>query len=234
MSKHLLESKHVEDKALSANLARVTIPVTPFQQNCSLIWSQATKIGALIDPGGDLDLIKKSVKEQNVKIEKILLTHAHLDHAGGAKVLATELSIPIEGPHFEDKFWLEAMPEQSSRFGFPLTNTFMPDKWLEDGDKITFSDQTLEVLHCPGHTPGHVVFFHKSLVAFVGDVLFMGSIGRTDFPRGNHEQLIRSIVEKLWPLGDDVTFIPGHGPESTFGAERKFNPYVSDASLKHD
>ena len=169
-----------------------------------------------------------------MRIEKILLTHAHLDHAGGAKVLATELSIPIEGPHFEDKFWLEAMPEQSSRFGFPLTNTFMPDKWLEDGDKITFSDQTLEVLHCPGHTPGHVVFFHESLVAFVGDVLFMGSIGRTDFPRGNHEQLIRSIVEKLWPLGDDVTFIPGHGPESTFGAERKFNPYVSDASLKHD
>ena len=144
MSEHSLENKNVEDRTLSTNLARVTIPVTPFQQNCSLIWSQATKIGALIDPGGDLDLIKKSIKEQDVRIEKILLTHAHLDHAGGAKVLATELSIPIEGPHFEDKFWLEAMPEQSSRFGFPLTNTFMPDKWLEDGDKITFSDQTLE------------------------------------------------------------------------------------------
>jgi len=219
---------------LKNQIGRLTIPVTPFQQNCSLIWSDNNRIGILVDPGGDLDKILQAVKKNEVQIEKIVLTHAHLDHAGGARIIADKLSAPIEGPHKEDKFWLDAMPEQSSKFGFPRVESFEPDRWLEDGDLVRFADQKLNVLHCPGHTPGHVVFFHESNIAFVGDVLFMGSIGRTDFPRGNHDQLINSIVNKLWPLGDDVTFVPGHGPESTFGVERQFNPYVSDASIEQN
>lgn len=215
-------------------LERETIPVTPFQQNCSLIWSNNTRTGALIDPGGDLDKIFHAIKKNGVKIEKVLLTHAHLDHAGGARIIADELSAPLEGPQKEDKFWLDAMPEQSLKFGFPQVTSFEPDRWLEDGDVVRFADQELYVLHCPGHTPGHVVFFHESDIAFVGDVLFMGSIGRTDFPRGNHDELINSIVEKLWPLGNDVVFVPGHGPESTFGVERQFNPYVSDISIEQN
>ena len=217
---------------MSTKIERLTIPVTPFQQNCSLVWSDTTKSGVLVDPGGDLDKVLESAKKKEVKIEKILLTHAHLDHAGGAKVLANDLSIPIEGPHEKDRFWLGALPEQSSKFGFPSVESFIPDRWLEDGDIVRFGEETLKVLHCPGHTPGHVVFFHESAIAFVGDVLFRGSIGRTDFPKGNREQLIKSIVSKLWPLGDQVIFVPGHGPESTFGVERQFNPYVSDASLE--
>ena len=212
-------------------LERLTIPVTPFQQNCSLVWSDHTRSGVLIDPGGDLDKIFLAIKKNEVQIEKILLTHAHLDHAGGARIIADQLSAPLEGPHKEDKFWLDAMPEQSSKFGLPRVKSFEPDRWLEDGDVVTFADQKLNVLHCPGHTPGHVIFFHESNIAFVGDVLFMGSIGRTDFPRGDHDQLISSIVNKLWPLGDDVAFVPGHGPESSFGVERQFNPYVSDVSI---
>ena len=213
---------------MSASLRRITIPVTPFQQNCSLVWSETTNSGAVIDPGGDLDQICERISSHRVNIEKVLLTHAHLDHAAGAKRLADRLGVPIEGPHRDDLFWLEAMPEQSARFGFPEAQAFEPDRWLEHGDRVSFGDHEMDVLHCPGHTPGHVIFFHPEKVAFVGDVLFMGSIGRTDFPRGDHEQLISSIREQLWPLGDDVIFVPGHGPESNFGNERKMNPFVAD------
>jgi glyoxylase-like metal-dependent hydrolase (beta-lactamase superfamily II) len=162
-------------------------------------------------------------------IEKILLTHGHIDHAAGAAELAARSSAPIEGPQREDAFWIDQLPEQSRMFGFPLSAAFTPDRWLEDGDTVSFGKVVLEVLHTPGHTPGHVCFFHRpSRLAIVGDVLFAGSIGRTDFPRGNHAALIRSIRQGLWPVGDDVEFIPGHGPMSTFGEERQSNPFVAD------
>lgn len=205
------------------------IPVTPFQQNCSLLVCEKTGRAAVVDPGGDLDRIEQEVARQNVQVEKVLLTHGHIDHCAGAKTLATHYGVPIEGPQEEERFWIEKLPMQSERFGFPAADSFEPDQWLNDGDTVRFGDETLEVYHCPGHTPGHVVFFSRAhRIAIVGDVLFAGSIGRTDFPRGNHEDLVRSIKEKLWPLGDDVTFAPGHGPVSTFGDERRTNPFVSD------
>ncbi len=205
------------------------IPVTPFDQNCSLIWCQETHAAALIDPGGEAELLLEAVEEKGLRLTKLLLTHGHLDHVGAAGELAEKLGIPIEGPQHDDVFWLEMLPQQAETFGFPPVSAFMPDRWLEQGDRIALGNTSLEVLHCPGHTPGHVVFFHRpSRTAFVGDVLFKGSIGRTDFPRGDTGTLIRSIREKLFPLGDDVTFIPGHGPVSTFGHERRTNPYVGD------
>lgn len=213
---------------MTARIQRRIVPVTPFQQNCSLVWSVAERRGVVIDPGGDLDHLRAALRQEDIMVEKVLLTHAHLDHAGGARVLADELGVPIEGPHREDAFWLEAMPQQSRMFGFPETVAFTPDRWLEQGDTVTFGEQSLAVLHCPGHTPGHVVFHHADGVAFVGDVLFAGSIGRTDFPRGDHARLIDSIRTRLWPLGDETVFVPGHGPESTFGQERKLNPFVAD------
>lgn len=204
------------------------IPVTPFEQNCTLFWCEATKEAAVIDPGGDIDRIEKAVADKGVKLVKILVTHGHIDHAGGVAVLAERLGLPVEGPHEEDRFWIEGMPQQSRMFGFPAVKSFEPTRWLKDGDKVTFGQVELEVLHCPGHTPGHVVFYHRpGRLLQVGDVLFQGSIGRTDFPRGDHEALIRSIKEKLFPLGDDVTFIPGHGPQSTLGQERRYNPFLS-------
>jgi glyoxylase-like metal-dependent hydrolase (beta-lactamase superfamily II) len=204
------------------------IPVTPFQQNCSLIWCEKTRRAAVVDPGGDLEKIRAAVAEEGVTVEKILLTHAHIDHAGGTAELSKELGIPIEGPQKEDNFWIVGLPQQAQMFGFPAPEVFTPDRWLEDGQQVTVGNQTLEVLHCPGHTPGHVVFYHKeSGLALVGDVLFHGSIGRTDFPKGDHATLIRSIREQLFPLGDEVAFIPGHGPMSTFGRERATNPFVS-------
>ncbi|MEQ8663036.1 MAG: MBL fold metallo-hydrolase [Gammaproteobacteria bacterium] len=209
-------------------MERRIVPVTPFQQNCSVVWSSADRRGVVIDPGGDLEHVHAVVREQAVVVEKVLLTHAHLDHAGGARTLADALGVPIEGPQREDAFWLAAMPEQSRMFGFPPTVAFVPDRWLEHGDTVSFGDETLAVLHCPGHTPGHVVFHHADGVAFVGDVLFAGSIGRTDFPRGDHAQLIDSIRTRLWPLGDTTVFVPGHGPESTFADERRHNPFVAD------
>lgn len=212
-----------------SELKRIVVPVTPFQQNCSVLWCGTSGRGAVVDPGGDLDRIAAQVKAQGITLEKVLLTHAHLDHAAGARVFADAFGIPIEGPQAEDEFWLASLPQQAARYGFPVTPTFSPDRWLVDGDTVSFGEQTMQVLHCPGHTPGHVVFFHDSGVAFVGDVLFHGSIGRTDFPRGNHGQLLDSIRHKLWPLGDDVSFVPGHGPESTFGVERRTNPFVADA-----
>jgi glyoxylase-like metal-dependent hydrolase (beta-lactamase superfamily II) len=204
-------------------------PVTPFQQNCSLVWCERTLRGAIIDPGGDLDTLGQLVEENGLNLEKILLTHAHIDHAGAADQLAQEFNIPIEGPHVADQFWIDSLPEQSQRFGFPPARAFTPSRWLAQGDEVTFGDDRMEVYHCPGHTPGHVVFFHRAAkLAFVGDVLFRGSIGRTDFPRGDHATLIRSITERLWPLGNDVSFVPGHGPMSTFGEERQSNPFVAD------
>lgn len=205
------------------------IPVTPFQQNCTLLWCESTNRAAVVDPGGDVEKIIAKVDELGLVLEKILLTHAHIDHAGGTAELSAAAGIPIEGPHQEDKFWIDGLPQQSQMFGFPDVEVFDPDRWLVDGDTVSVGNETLDVLHCPGHTPGHVVFYHAAgQLALVGDVLFQGSIGRTDFPKGDHPTLISSIREKLFPLGDEVAFIPGHGPMSTFGQERKSNPFVSD------
>ncbi|WP_120715869.1 MBL fold metallo-hydrolase [Tsuneonella amylolytica] len=208
------------------------IPVTPLQQNCSLIWCTKTMRAALIDPGGDLDKLKLGVERAGVTLEKILVTHGHLDHCGQAGMLAEELGLEIEGPHEADRFWISRLDEDGGKYGMEA-RVFEPDRWLEDGDTVTVGELTLEVIHCPGHTPGHVVFFHRpSQFAVVGDVLFQGSIGRTDFPMGNHQDLIDAITQKLWPLGNDVTFIPGHGPVSTFGRERQTNAFVSDYALE--
>ncbi len=205
-----------------------TIPVTPFQQNCSIVWEDETMQAAIIDPGGDLDRLLDVAGQLQVTIGQIWLTHAHIDHAGGTAELARRLDVPIVGPHRADQFWIDALAQQGKMFGFPHAEAFTPSRWLVDGDTVTLGRHTLQVRHCPGHTPGHVVFYSPDLKrAFVGDVLFAGSIGRTDFPQGDQAQLIASITERLWPMGDDTVFIPGHGPESTFGRERRSNPYVA-------
>jgi len=205
----------------------LTVPVTPFEQNCSIVWCSDTLSAAVIDPGGDLPRLLDAVKKLGVKLEQIWLTHAHIDHAGGTAELARLLNLPIIGPHTGDQFWIDGLPLQSQRFGFPPSDTFTPTRWLHDGDTVQIGHCSLQVRHCPGHTPGHVVFYSEEAHrAFVGDVLFAGSIGRTDFPQGNHDHLIASITQRLWPMGDDTVFIPGHGPESTFGRERQTNPYV--------
>jgi len=205
------------------------VPVTPFEQNCSIVWCEKTRRAAVVDPGGDLDRIRAAIARLGVTVEKILLTHGHIDHAGATAPLARELGVPIEGPQEEDRFWIAGMPQQSRMFGFPDVEAFEPDRWLHDGDTVTVGEETLQVIHTPGHTPGHVVYFHPAArLAIVGDVLFAGSIGRSDFPKGDQATLVRSIREKLFPLGDDVTFFPGHGPTSTFGEERANNPYVGD------
>jgi len=205
------------------------LPVTPFQQNCSLVWDEATMRGAVIDPGGDLPAIEAAIAKAGFTLERILLTHGHLDHASGAGALKARTGVPIEGPHADDAFLIESLPEQAARYSFPPVTPFAPDRWLEGGDTVTVGALTFDVRHCPGHTPGHVIFFHRgSKLAFVGDVLFRGSVGRTDLPRGNHTVLIRSIRNELWPLGNDVTFVPGHGPLSTFGEERETNAFVAD------
>ncbi|UTW02500.1 MBL fold metallo-hydrolase [Amphritea atlantica] len=206
------------------------IPVTPFQQNCTLLWCEESKKAAVVDPGGDIAVVLAKIEALGLELEKILLTHAHIDHAGGTAELVKQTGVPIEGPHIGDKFWIDGLSQQSKMFGFPQVEIFTPDRWLEDGDKVSVGNETLEVLHCPGHTPGHVVFYSpQSQLAQVGDVLFQGSIGRTDFPQGDHATLISSIREKLFPLGDTVAFIPGHGPMSTLGHERQTNPFVSDS-----
>ncbi len=207
------------------------IPVTPFQQNCTLFWCDETMQGVVIDPGGDQERIAAEVNRLGVKLTKVLLTHAHIDHAGATKAVATQFSVPIEGPSQEDQFWIDMIPEQKVRFGFSDAQAFETNRWLNQGDKVTFGHIELDVYFCPGHTPGHVVFFHKdSKLAQVGDVLFRGSIGRTDFPQGDHATLVKSIRENLFPLGNDVQFIPGHGPMSTFGEERRSNPFVGDSA----
>lgn len=208
------------------------VPVTPFQQNCSVIVDEATGKAAVVDPGGDLDRVMKALGSTGATLEKILVTHGHLDHCSGAAELRRRTGVPIEGPQREDEFWIARLPEAAAGYGFPPAESFEPDRWLEDGDTVSVGGAVLQVRHCPGHTPGHVVFFSDAdRVAFVGDVLFAGSIGRTDFPRGDHATLIRSITQKLWPLGEDVTFVPGHGPVSTFGDERASNPFVADRVL---
>ncbi len=205
------------------------VPVTPFQQNCSVLWCERTRRAAVVDPGGDLDEVLAVIKEEGLTLEKILITHGHLDHAAATAELARRCAVPIEGPHEDDQFWIDQLPQQVQQFGMPPCESFTPARWLHQGDTVTVGGMTLQVRHCPGHTPGHVVFFHEAArFAIVGDVLFAGSIGRTDFPRGNHADLIRSIRDNLFPLGDDVTFLPGHGPTSTFGAERRGNPFVAD------
>jgi hydroxyacylglutathione hydrolase len=210
----------------------IIIPVTPFVQNCSLLCCETTGKAAVVDPGGDIDRILHAALQTGVTIEKILVTHGHIDHVGGVAELADRLHVPVEGPHREDRFWLDSLATGGRQFGLPGARPFVPDRWLSQGETVSFGDITLEVRHCPGHTPGHVIFFHPdSHLAIVGDVLFQGSIGRTDLPRGDYATLIRSIREQLWPLGDDVQFIPGHGPVSTIGAERRTNPFVGDRVL---
>lgn len=210
-------------------LRYLTLPVTAFQQNCSLIWCDQTMEGALIDPGGEGEHLKAEAQRLGVKLTALWLTHAHIDHAGATGTLARELSLPIIGPHPGDQFWIDGLPQQSKMFGFPQAETFTPTRWLADGDSVSLGQSTVAVRHCPGHTPGHVVFHAAEIErCFVGDVLFAGSIGRTDFPGGDHDTLIRSITERLWPMGDETVFIPGHGPESSFGRERRSNPYVGN------
>ncbi len=206
------------------------IPVTPFQQNCTLIWDEATKVGAVVDPGGDLDRIEKAIRDQGVRVEKILLTHGHIDHAGGAAELKERLGgVPIEGPHAADKFLLDSLPLTGADYGLDGARAVTPDRWLDEGDSVTVGGLGFDILHAPGHSPGSVVFVSRDArFALVGDVVFQGSVGRTDLPGGNHEQLIRMIKEKVLPLGDDVAFIPGHGPTSTLGKERATNPFLQD------
>lgn len=215
----------------TAPLKAAILPVTPLQQNCTLFWCTETNKGALVDPGGDLPKLKDAVRQTGVELEKILITHGHIDHCGEAGKLAKELGLKIEGPHEEDRFWISRLGDDGRNYGI-AGEVFEPDRWLNDGDTVTVGNLTLDVIHCPGHTPGHVVFHHApSKLAIVGDVLFQGSIGRTDFPRGNHQDLLDSITKKLWPLGNDTVFVPGHGPTSNFGFERQRNQFVADSVL---
>ncbi|MGB0845075.1 MAG: MBL fold metallo-hydrolase [Thiolinea sp.] len=205
-----------------------SIPVTPFQQNCSIIWCEETLECAFVDPGGDIDKLTDFVAQNKLKPVAIWLTHGHLDHVGGTMPLAEKYDdLPVVGPHEGDAFWLDGLPMQSQQFGFPHHDAFRPTKWLQAGDTLTLGNETFDVLFTPGHTPGHVVLHNKKGgIVFVGDVLFAGSVGRTDFPGGNHQQLMDSIKNNLWPIGDEVVVVPGHGPNTTIGHERRTNPYV--------
>ncbi len=207
-------------------------PVTPLQQNCTTVWCTATNKAAVIDPGGSVDIVMGEVARRGLTLDQVWITHGHLDHAGGAAEMAEKSGAPIIGPHPDDQFWIDDLEVHGQRWGIPEARTFTPSRWLADGETVTLGATTWEVSHCPGHTPGHVIFFNRAArFAQVGDVLFKGSVGRTDFPRSDPDGLIRSVVSRLWPLGDDVTFVPGHGPISTFGEERRSNPFVSDAAV---
>ena len=209
------------------------VPVTAYEQNCSILICEQTHKAAVVDPGGDLQKIIDILEKEGAVLEKVLLTHGHMDHCAIADDVRQRFSVPIEGPEKADAFWIDKLPEWCKMSNFPHADAFVPDRWLEEGDEVTFGNERLRVIHCPGHTPGHVVFYHPELkLALVGDVLFKGSIGRTDFPMGDHDTLINGIKEKLWPLGDQVTFVPGHGPTSTFGEERATNPFVADARYR--
>jgi glyoxylase-like metal-dependent hydrolase (beta-lactamase superfamily II) len=218
--------------AQDSPIRAMVAPVTPLQQNCTIVWCVKTLKAAVIDPGGEVPRLLKGVADNGLLIEKIWITHGHMDHAGGAAALREATGAPIEGPHPDDAFWIDGIEEAGRRYGVAGAKTFTPDRWLGEGDEVSLGETAFQVRHCPGHTPGHVIFHHPAArFAQVGDVLFKGSIGRTDFPRGNHQQLIDSITGKLWPLGEDVSFVPGHGPMSTFGTERRSNPFVADAVL---
>ena len=217
----------------SPQLRLAVVPVTPLEQNAAILFDDVTKLGVVTDPGGDAPRLLEALTKLGVTVEKILITHGHFDHAGGATDLKEVLErqygrpVPIEGPHRDDGFLLERIPESAARWGIHGLRACASDRYLEDGDEVRFADVVLKVVHCPGHSPGSVVYFQPEVrLAIVGDVLFAGSIGRTDLPRGDHATLMHSIREKLLPLGDDVGFLPGHGPTSTFGAERASNPFL--------
>ncbi|MBN9043675.1 MAG: hypothetical protein BGP05_16350 [Rhizobiales bacterium 62-47] len=219
-----------ETNETKAKAGATIIPVTLFQQNCMLLWCEATRRAVVIDPGGDVPNIQAAIAQANVKVEKIWLTHGHIDHVGGAADLRDALNVPIEGPHQADKFLLDHVVESGANFGMTGVRNFAPDRWLDEGEQVSVGELTFDILHCPGHSPGSVVFFSKAMrFAHVGDVLFNGSVGRTDLPGGNHATLIKSITDKLLPLGDDVQFICGHGPGSTIGHERVSNPFLNGA-----
>jgi glyoxylase-like metal-dependent hydrolase (beta-lactamase superfamily II) len=213
-------------------IGAIVVPVTPFQQNCTLVWCTRTNKAAIIDPGGEVDGLLELVAKRGLELDRIWVTHGHLDHCGGAADLRDRTGLKIEGPHPDDQFWIDGIETAAPQWGMTGARGFTPDRWLAEGDTVELGETSFEVVHCPGHTPGHVIFFHRQArFAQVGDVLFKGSVGRWDFPRGNQDQLIASITGKLWPLGDDVRFVPGHGPTSTFGEERRSNPFVGDAVL---
>ena len=223
---------HVIASTDSSAISAVIAPVTPFQQNCTVVWCRNTLKAAVIDPGGEIERILHIVAEQGLTLDKIWITHGHADHAGGADALREASGAPIEGPHPDDQFWIDKIPSAVLEWGLTGARSFVPDRWLADGDVVQVGEARFDVRHCPGHTPGHVIFYNAAnRFAQVGDVLFKGSIGRTDFPRGNHQDLIGAITTKLWPLGGDVQFVPGHGPMSSFAAERATNPYVSDRAI---
>lgn len=227
----MTQAKDGQDGGEAPAIQAMIAPVTPLQQNCTIVWCARTMKAAAIDPGGEVERILQAVADRGLAVEKIWITHGHADHAGGAADLKDATGAPIEGPHPDDRFWIDSIPADARRWGMQ-GRSFEPDRWLADGDRVQVGEAEFEILHCPGHTPGHVIFFNRAArFAQVGDVLFRGSIGRTDFPRGNHGDLIASITGKLWPLGADVTFVPGHGPVSTFGQERADNPFVGDRAL---
>lgn len=208
------------------------IPVTSFQQNCAVVACERTGLAAVVDPGGEVDKVLAEVEDLGLTVDRILLTHAHIDHVGGVKEMAERLQVPIFGPHQADRELLAQLDEQARMFGHPPAPAFEPDHWVEDGEVIRVGEVALRVVLVPGHTPGHVAYFDpESRYALTGDLLFQGAIGRSDFPGGDHDTLVQSIREKLFPLGDDVTFIPGHGPASSFGEERRSNPFVGDAAI---
>lgn len=212
------------------NLDIRVIPVTPFAQNCSLVWDKDSMQGVFVDPGGEADKLMDAAKELGVTITEIWLTHGHLDHAGGAEDVRDALGVPIIGPHKDDQFWMDTIEQSWAKYGYEgMGRNCKPDRYLDEGDTLSLGGVTFDITHCPGHTPGHVVIHNKALsIAFVGDVIFKGSVGRTDFPKSDPQALIDSITQKLWPLGGEMRFIPGHGPMSTFGAERADNPFVGD------
>jgi glyoxylase-like metal-dependent hydrolase (beta-lactamase superfamily II) len=214
-------------------LQYVIVPVTPYQQNCSIVRCSRSGKAAIVDPGGEVERILQQAERMAAVVEKVILTHAHVDHCSGADALRQRLGVPIEGPHHGDAFWLQQLPDWCRMAGMPPAQPFEPDRWLTEGERVQFGELSLDVLHCPGHTPGHVVFYQsEERMAWVGDVLFRGSVGRTDFPGGDAGQLVASIRGKLFPLGDDVAFIPGHGPVSTFGEERRSNPFIGDRAVR--
>lgn len=221
-------TEHASDAARPTLQIRL-IPVTPLQQNCSLIFNPETKHAAFVDPGGDIDTLMGALEHFGLTLKHIWLTHGHLDHAGAAADLRERTGVPVTGPHRDDQYWLDRVEDSARRYGLEGLKNVTPDRYLEDGDVLELDGIEFGVVHTPGHTPGHVVIYNSDLkIAFVGDVLFQGSIGRTDFPMSNHQDLIDSITGKLWPLGEDITFVPGHGPASTFGQERRTNPFVAD------